>query len=177
GAGPAAEAGGGCHETILKDERGVGVDLKGSCFWPTVVRIDEGQKIAWTNRDDTAHTVTGAVNSWGNYDELNQGDSVSYSFANSGVFPYFCLLHPSMVGAVVVGEGTAASAGAANDGVKAVSAEVPGGAAGDEPAQIVEEDSSGRVGTVPIAIGVGVLAAMGGFAGALVLRRKQTLGE
>jgi hypothetical protein len=33
-------------------------------------------------------------------------DTVSYRFQNSGVFPYFCLIHPGMVGAVVVGDGT-----------------------------------------------------------------------
>jgi len=171
--GAPAEAGGGCHDTILKDERGVAVDLKGSCFWPTVVRIDEGQQITWTNRDDTAHTVTGVANSWGTSDQMSQGNSVTYSFAKSGVFPYFCYLHPSMVGAVVVGDGRAASTGtSAGDSVSAVSARVSGSDANSPAGAKSASADSGDGVAVPLVIGIGLLAAMGGFVAASVLRRK-----
>jgi hypothetical protein len=40
---------------------------------------------------------------------------VSYTFEEVGVFPYFCVFHPAMVGAVVVGDGAAdGDAAAAN---------------------------------------------------------------
>ena len=42
----------------------------------------------------------------GTYDELMPGKSVTHKFASSGVYPYFCVIHPGMVGAVVVGDGT-----------------------------------------------------------------------
>jgi hypothetical protein len=83
-----------------------------------------------------------------------------------------------MVGAVVVGDGSAASAGPpADGGVKAVSAEALGGAADDQPAEVLEDDAGSGVRTAPIVIGVGLLAAIGGFGGALVVRRKKTLAE
>jgi plastocyanin len=103
---PGANAGGGCHSEQFTDAQGVKVDLRDLCFTPTVIRIKTGQSVTWTNRDQTAHTVTGAAMRWGGYDELNGGDAVTYRFQSSGVFPYFCAIHPSMVGAVVVGNGT-----------------------------------------------------------------------
>jgi len=174
--GSPAEAGGGCHNDVFSDEANTQVELSKNCFEPTVVRVAQGDTVTWTNSDPDPHTVTGAADTWGSGDKINAGASASYQFDESGVFPYFCYFHPSMVGAIVVGDGSAASGGAANDSVKAVSAELPGGETGaDEPGQVVEEDDGGGVRTVPIVIGVGLLAAMGGFAGALVLRRKRAL--
>jgi len=172
GGGP-AQAGGGCHSDVFSDEANTQVELTKNCFVPTVVRVAPRDTVTWTNSDPDAHTVTGAARTWGSDDEVLAGESVSYQFDETGVFPYFCYLHPSMVGAVVVGDGSAASAGSASGSVKAVSAEVSGGqAAGDEQAEALEEDAGNGVRTVPIVIGVGLLAAMGGFAGALALRRK-----
>jgi plastocyanin len=103
---PMASAGGGCHSGLFVDAKGVKVDLRELCFTPTVIRVQPGQSVTWTNRDDTAHTVTGVAGMWGTYDPLSLNDKVTYRFQNSGVFPYFCLIHPGMVGAVVVGDGT-----------------------------------------------------------------------
>jgi hypothetical protein len=59
--------------------------------------------------------------------------------------------------------------------VKAVSAEAPGGAGVDNQA-VVEKDS-GRGNSVPLALGLGILAATGVFAGALFLRRRTSRSE
>jgi plastocyanin len=101
-----AGAGGGCHGGEFADAKGVRVDLRDACFTPTVIRIQPGQSVTWTNQDPMEHTVTGAANRWGSYEPMAEGKSVSYAFKASGVYPYFCLLHPGMVGAVVVGDGT-----------------------------------------------------------------------
>jgi plastocyanin len=175
--GTSAEAGGGCHDDKLTDERGVEVALEKRCFEPTVVRVDPGQQVTFTNKDPDAHKVTGVANSWGTYDELGQGDTVSYQFDKAGVFPYFCVLHPSMVGAVVVGAGRAASAGTnVGDGVKAVSALAPGEGADESEGQVIAKGDDRDI-TVPLIIGVGVLAAGAGFAGALVLRRRSASSD
>src|SRR5262245_32076729 len=106
-AGP-AWAGGGCHEAMT-DATGTRVDLREACFAPPVIRIAAGAAVTWTNRDDFPHTVTGVGGTWGTYDELATGHSVTHRFEDSGVFPYFCVIHPGMVGAVVVGNGRSAS--------------------------------------------------------------------
>jgi plastocyanin len=170
-----ASAGGGCHSDTLTDGANTHVELSKRCFEPTVVRVQPGDSVTWTNRDPDVHAVSGAANSWGNFDDITTGQSVTYQFDESGVFPYFCYLHPSMVGAVVVGDGSAATATTAKDSVKAVSAEPPAGAT-EKPPAVVKEDGGG-ISTVPIVVGVGVLAAIGGFAGALLLRRRGSAVE
>src|SRR5947208_14635770 len=121
--GTPAQAGGGCHSNVFSDEAKTTVELSKSCFSPTVVRVQPGDQVTWTNTDPTAHTVTGVANSWGTDQQIAEGQSVSYKFDKTGVFPSFCYLHPSMAGAVVVGDGRAVSSGAsARDGVRAVSA-------------------------------------------------------
>jgi plastocyanin len=101
-----AIAGGGCHSEQFVDAVGVRVDLRELCFTPTVIRIQPGISVTWTNRDPLDHTVTGAAYRWGSMNTLVPGRSISFRFQASGVYPYGCLLHPGMVGAVVVGDGT-----------------------------------------------------------------------
>ena len=100
-----ARAGGGCHDPQTLDVAGTHVDLEQLCFVQTVLRVKSGQPVTWTNQDSTGHTVTGVGGSWGSYDTILSGKSVTYSFSKAGIFPYFCLIHPGMVGAVVVGGG------------------------------------------------------------------------
>jgi plastocyanin len=118
---PTAAAGGGCYaptdaEMTTGSKPLVGI---GQCsFVDTVVYIEPGEEVRWVNKDPVPHTVTGAANSWGTERYLDQGDDVSYTFEKDGVYPYYCLLHPSMVGAVVVGDATKAAA--LTDGAAAV---------------------------------------------------------
>jgi len=103
--GQPAWAGGGCHDE-LTDSAGTKIVLQSLCFGPTVTRIAPGQTVTWLNQDATQHTVTAAGWAWN--DQLNDvGDQVSHVFPHAGVFPYFCMYHPAMVGAVVVGDGIA----------------------------------------------------------------------
>jgi plastocyanin len=171
--GAPAEAGGGCHSNVFNDEAKTTVELSKNCFSPTVVRVQAGDQVTWTNTDPDVHTVTGVASSWGTDEKIAPEQSVSYKFDKSGVFPYFCYLHPSMVGAVVVGDGRAASAGtAAGDGVRAVSARVPGGDANSSAGAASGSTDSADGVAIPLVIGIGLLAAMGGFVTATVLRRK-----
>lgn len=105
-----ASAGGGCRGEPVTDERGTVVEMTGTCFTPTILRIEPGETVTWSNAGPLPHTVTGADASWGDYIELELGDSVSHRFESPGVYPYYCLLHPGMIGGVVVGDGGAAGA-------------------------------------------------------------------
>ena len=64
-----AAGGGGCHEPAT-DGRGTNVDLKQNCFITTVLHVEQGDAVAFTNRDAVDHTVTGAGMSWGSYEPL-----------------------------------------------------------------------------------------------------------
>ncbi|TMB71113.1 MAG: hypothetical protein E6J43_00235 [Chloroflexi bacterium] len=175
--GTPAQAGGGCHSNVFSDEAKTTVELSKSCFSPTVVRVQPGDQVTWTNTDPTAHTVTGVADSWGTDQQIPEGQSVSYKFDKSGVFPYFCYLHPSMAGAVVVGDGRAVSSGtSAGDGVSAISAlalrDRVNSSTGSASASMSSGGSDGVA--IPLVIGIGVLAAIGGFVAATVRRSRST---
>jgi plastocyanin len=99
-------AGGTCHVAPDPfDARTRDIPMEKLCFAPVVARVPRGATVTWINRDPTPHTVTGIGEAWGSYDEITDGERVSYSFDDEGVFPYYCIIHPGMAGAVVVGDG------------------------------------------------------------------------
>jgi len=106
---PAANAGGGCHSDAVA-AAGIRVTLSELCFGPTVLYVTPRETVTWTNEDSTAHTVTGLGFRWGSGGDLARGDAVSYLFAQPGIYPYSCIIHPGMVGAVVVGDAGSPSA-------------------------------------------------------------------
>ena len=101
-----AEAGGGaaCKSSVINEAAGAAVEIEGYCYEPTVLRIEPGQSVRWTNHDGAPHTVSGANFAWGDYTQLNRDESISFAFQAPGTYPYYCALHPGMVGAVVVGD-------------------------------------------------------------------------
>ncbi len=60
----------------------------------------------WTNADSDPHTVThgfpGALGGQFGSAQLNMGDSFSFTFTQTGSFPYFCQIHTDMRATVTV---------------------------------------------------------------------------
>ncbi len=161
-AGPASAGGGSCHDPEPTSASGVAVDAKENCFFPTVLYVEEGATVTWTNRDVAPHSVTGLGLAWGTGQKtLFQGDSVSVDFSDPGIYPYTCVVHPGMVGAVVVGEPSPKNPGAAATSLVARSASSSGasGTASDgaAPAKASRPASSaiGSRGIVAVAALVG----------------------
>lgn len=102
-AADAARAGGGCHGAPGGAAPGDAVTIELCAFVPSVLHAAPGQTVTFTNNDDVPHTVTGA--NWGDTRNLARGDSVSFVFEDEGTYAFSCVLHPGMVGAVVVGDG------------------------------------------------------------------------
>ncbi len=96
-----AGGGGGCDHTIFEGEPLI-VSMMESCFGPEVLEARPGETITFINQDAYGHTVTGAGMAWGSTDILSFGDSTDVTFDDAGVYPYMCILHPGMAGAVVV---------------------------------------------------------------------------
>jgi plastocyanin len=103
--GRTASAGGACRGQPVNDEASDAVIMTANCFVPTIIRIDEGATVTWFSHDNASHTVTGANASWGSFEEVPEGAQHSEVFDRAGVYPYYCFLHPGMIGAVVVGDG------------------------------------------------------------------------
>jgi len=161
-AGPSGqvEAGGGCHgsaEARLTDERTATVLASDCIFIPTVVRADTGEPVTWMNNDNFLHTFTGVAFSFGTYTEYSLGQSATYSFEKPGVYPYFCALHPGMVGAVIVGDVSASAAGAV-DAAQLVSAQAPGNLAAGEAQSAAAKDSGPGMMAIGLVVGAAFMA-------------------
>jgi plastocyanin len=98
-------AGGGCRGMSSTEASGDVVRMEGTCFLPTVLQTTTGSTVTWANDSDLPHNVAGATTEWGNYNELQQGQEVGYTFDKSGTYPYYCFVHNGMIGAIVVSDG------------------------------------------------------------------------
>ena len=77
------------------------------CFIPSTVTIDVGGEVIWENADTMSHTITSGTPAEGldgHFDSslVMAGSTFSHTFNEAGTFDYFCMVHPWMVGSVVV---------------------------------------------------------------------------
>lgn len=94
-------------EVIIPE--GAGIQQPGQIYYdPEMLQVSSGTTVVWNNVDSTIHTVTA-----GNPDDgpsglfdselISAGDSFEYTFSESGMIDYYCIVHPWMVGVVDVG--------------------------------------------------------------------------
>lgn len=86
-------------------------NLADKAFSPNPIEAKTGDTVTWTNTDTSLHTVTqgdatnGATEGGFDSKVLAPNKTFSYTFAKAGDFPYYCQLHPTMVGVVKVAVG------------------------------------------------------------------------
>jgi predicted secreted protein with PEFG-CTERM motif len=95
---PAGSSVPGCEETD-------------KCYIPYEVKVAVGETVTWSNDDTAAHTVTAGSAVDGVSGEFDSSlfmaaTTFSHTFEKEGTFPYFCMVHPWMEGAVMVGAGS-----------------------------------------------------------------------
>jgi plastocyanin len=77
-------------------------------YSPNPITIERGQTITWYNGDTISHTVTSGTDNDANAGQIFDSEAIipnqyySITFDDSGIYPYYCFYHPSMVGEVVV---------------------------------------------------------------------------
>jgi plastocyanin len=80
--------------------------LTTDAFSPNPAQVSVGGTITWTNDDSQPHTATSGENTTPDqvFDSgiMAPAATFEHTFAEAGEFPYFCLLHPNMVGTVSV---------------------------------------------------------------------------
>jgi len=88
--------------------------LSDKCYNPSTIKVPAGSTVTWTNKDTASHTVTYAKNpldatTWDLDGKILFGmklimpnQSVSWEFKEQGEYPYFCAVHPWMIGRVIV---------------------------------------------------------------------------
>jgi len=92
-----AAAGGGA--------KSASVAMKGFAFGPASVTIPKGGSVTFTNNDSTTHTVSSgtAPTKDGKFDkEVAAGSETTITLDTPGTYTYFCNIHQSMKGTIVV---------------------------------------------------------------------------
>ena len=79
------------------------VEIKGLAFNPATITVSKGTTVTWTHNDGTPHTVT-TTTAPVDFDSgiKNKGDTFNQTFNTAGTYEYFCSIHPSMKGNVIV---------------------------------------------------------------------------
>lgn len=84
------------------------VSMEGLSFVSENLTVEVGTTVVWKNNSDIVHTVTSGTD--GNHDglfdsgDLAAGEQFSYTFAETGTYPYFCIPHVNqgMTGTIIV---------------------------------------------------------------------------
>ena len=79
----------------------VTVHIKDFAFVPASVTVAAGTTVRFVNDDQEAHTVTATDKSFDSAG-LDSGDVWVHRFSSPGTFAYFCAVHPTMRGTIVV---------------------------------------------------------------------------
>jgi len=97
-------------ETSVKKFDGKTIEILGlqaPFFSPNTVTIKAGETLTFDNADPKLHTVTSGNRATGpdrnfNSGLINPGEKFTLTLDKPGTYPYFCKLHPRMVGTIIV---------------------------------------------------------------------------
>lgn len=89
-------------QTLQSDMNGITIEK--FAFNPPTLTVKPGTTVIWTNRDGVDHTIVSDPGSAGQFksEKLANGASYSFSFTQPGTFTYYCSIHPSMKGTIIV---------------------------------------------------------------------------
>ena len=95
---------------VVSIPEGVGVpgcEETNECYVPADLVVSAGTTVIWENVDTAAHLATSGTPADGPdgiFDSgmIMGGGTFEYEFSDKGVFPYYCVVHPWMVGTVTV---------------------------------------------------------------------------
>jgi plastocyanin len=173
------QAGGGCHGPVTPpgDGQASVVKIDGCMFYPTVARVPVGTTVRFVNTGQVPHNVTGVSGTWGSPGEFAPNAEYRETFAQAGIYPFACTLHPGMNGAIVVGDvatGAVAAPGAVT-GASQPSAG-PSAAPADPAAPATATSTNADVTPVAIAAlgGLGVGAIVGSLIAGVLLDRRRS---
>jgi plastocyanin len=83
----------------------VEIQIDNFAFVQDAIEVAVGTTVTWVNGDGVGHTITSGADDTadGRFDvEIAAGETFSFTFDDVGEVPYFCDIHPTMTGLVVV---------------------------------------------------------------------------
>ena len=78
------------------------ITIANFAFTPKALTVAAGKTVTWVNHDDTAHRIKSANNQFASSPVLDTRASYPATFAKPGEYPYFCSIHPTMTGKIIV---------------------------------------------------------------------------
>ncbi|HKU48893.1 MAG TPA: multicopper oxidase domain-containing protein [Nitrososphaera sp.] len=87
--------------TVVKIPQGAWDKNQNKYYEPATITVEKGASATWVNEDAVMHTVTSVD---GSFDSSLIGSGMQWqnTFSTSGVFDYYCTLHPWMKGSLEV---------------------------------------------------------------------------
>jgi plastocyanin len=70
-------------------------------FAPAMAALEAGSTVTWTNHDDVPHNIVSTDHKFKS-PVLDTDEQFSHTFVKPGTYKYFCSIHPTMIGQVVV---------------------------------------------------------------------------
>ena len=85
-----------------------GCEQTNACWLPAKISVGVGDSVIWSNDDTAAHTVTSVTGGSpdGRFDSslFLAGTTFEVTFVQQGSYDYICMVHPWMVGTIVVAD-------------------------------------------------------------------------
>jgi plastocyanin len=70
-------------------------------FGPETLTVPTNTTVTWVNKDDVPHVIASNDGLFKSK-ALDTDDKYSLTFIKAGTYPYYCSVHPKMVGKIVV---------------------------------------------------------------------------
>lgn len=70
-------------------------------FGPDTLTVPVNSTVTWVNKDDIPHVIASNDGLFKSK-ALDTDQQFSYTFTKAGTYPYYCSIHPKMVGKIVV---------------------------------------------------------------------------
>ncbi|HWR58265.1 MAG TPA: cupredoxin family copper-binding protein [Thermodesulfovibrionales bacterium] len=77
------------------------VNLTEYAFVPAILKIKAGSEVIWKNKDGVEHTITANDGGFDSGSLASEGE-FRKKFIKPGTYSYYCEMHPSMTGTIVV---------------------------------------------------------------------------
>jgi plastocyanin len=79
------------------------VVVRNFAFYPALLKINVGDTVTWTNKDDDSHTIRsdpvgGEINST----KLKYNEQYIHTFTQAGNYTYYCSIHAGMRARIIV---------------------------------------------------------------------------
>jgi amicyanin len=78
------------------------VTIQNFAFSPADLKIKKGDTVTWTNEDSAPHQIASDTTGKFQGPSISKGQTYSFTFNDTGTFPYHCVIHPMMKATITV---------------------------------------------------------------------------